>query len=84
MFTLARSKTRKPWKPRKSPKFFSDVFKSEFTILAAGQNRKRGIIFPRFPTFLIFASFRFAIFSFFKKNFFQYSKVQKQLLADVL
>ena len=60
----ARSKTRKP---RKSRKIFSEIFISESSIFAVGQNRKLGIIFPRFPRF---PSFRFAIFSFFKKNFF--------------
>ena len=38
----ARSKT---WKPRKSQKcrqYFSEIFKSEFSILAVGQNRKLG------------------------------------------
>ena len=37
----ARWKTRKR---RKSRKFFSKIFKSEFSILAVGQNRKLGII----------------------------------------
>ena len=59
--TLARSKT---WIPRKSRKFFSDIFKSEFSILALGQNRKLGITFPRFPRFLRFSNFRFLTFSF--------------------
>ena len=49
--------------------FFSEFFKSEFSILAVGQNRKLGkkklgIIFPRFPRFPTFPSFRFATFSF--------------------
>ena len=35
----ARSKTRKP---RKSRKFFLEIFESEFSILAVGQNRKLG------------------------------------------
>ena len=39
---MARSKTRKPWKSRKFRKFFSEIFKSEFWILAVGQNRKLG------------------------------------------
>ena len=38
----ARLKTRKPRKSQKSQKFFSDIFKSEFLILAVGQNRKLG------------------------------------------
>ena len=83
----ARSKTRKPQKSRKSRKNFSKNFKSEFSILAVGQNRKLGIItprFPRFPTFPSFPSFQFAVFSFFKKYFFQYSKVRKQPLIHVL
>ena len=39
---MARSKTRKPRESRKSRKFFSKNFKSEFSILAVGQNRKLG------------------------------------------
>ena len=35
----ARSKTQKP---RKTQKFFSEICKSEFWILAIGQNRKLG------------------------------------------
>ena len=69
----ARSKTRKP---RKSRKFFPENFKSEFSILAVGQNRKLGNkktrnniseIFPRFPRFW-YATFWFSfliLFSFF-------------------
>ena len=67
---MTRSKT---WKCRKTRKFFSEIFKSEFSILAVGQNRKlgnNGIIFPRFPRFPRFPSFRFASFSFLKKLFF--------------
>ena len=39
---LARSKTRKTRKSRKTRKFFSEISKSEFSILAIGQNRKLG------------------------------------------
>ena len=39
---MARSKTRKPRKSQKSRKFFFKIFKSEFSILAVGQNRKLG------------------------------------------
>ena len=39
---LARSKTRKPRKYRKSRKNFSEIFKSELSILAVGQTWKLG------------------------------------------
>ena len=39
---MVRSKTRKPRECRKSRKFFSEIFKFEFSILAVGQNRKPG------------------------------------------
>ena len=39
---LARLKTRKTWKSWKTQKFFSEIFQSEFSILAIGQNRKLG------------------------------------------
>ena len=71
VFIVARSKIQKPRKSQKSRKFFSKNFESEFSILAVEQNRKLGIIFPRFPTFL---SFQFAIFSIFKKIFFNILK----------
>ena len=51
-------------------KFFSKNSKFEFSILAVGQNRKLEITFPWFPRFPTFPSFQSAIFSFFKKNFF--------------
>ena len=38
----ARSKTRKPRKSQKSRQYFSEIFKSEFLILAVEQNRKLG------------------------------------------
>ena len=38
----ARSKTQKPWKSQRSRNFFSEIFKSEHSILAVGQNRKLG------------------------------------------
>ena len=53
-------KTRKNRKSRKSWK----IFKSEFSILAVGQNQKLGITFPRFLRFPTFRSFRFVTFSF--------------------
>ena len=70
----ARGETRKPWKSQKSRKKFSKIFKSQFSILIVGQNRKLGNKktwnnFPRFPRSPTFSSFRFAIFSLFKKNF---------------
>ena len=89
MTMKGRSKTQKPRKSRKSLKLFSKHFKSEFSILAdfgptakiKNWEIKLGIIFPRFPNF---PSFRFVIFSFFKRKFFQYSKVQKQPFVHVL
>ena len=42
VLTLARSKTRKTRKSRKTRNFSSEIFKSEFSILALGQNRKLG------------------------------------------
>ena len=39
---LARSKTRKAQKSWKSQNFFSEIFKSEFSILAVGKNKKLG------------------------------------------
>ena len=77
---MTRSKTRKS---RKTRNFFSEIFKSEFSILAVGQNRKlgnNGIIFPRFPRFPRFPSFQFASFHFSKTFFFQYSTVGNSLL----
>ena len=67
-FPLARSETRKPWKSRN---FFSEIFKSEFSILAVRQNRKLGNKktrnnFSEIPTFPSFqfntCSFSFLIF----------------------
>ena len=59
-------------KSRKSRTFFSEIFKSEFSILAVGQNRKFGIIFPRFPRFPTFPSFPFATFSISSLIFFSF------------
>ena len=42
VLTLARSKTRKTRKSRKTRNFSSEIFKSEFSILALEQNRKLG------------------------------------------
>ena len=74
-YTSARSKTPK------TRKFFSEIFKSDFSFWLQGkienlEIRKLRIIFLRFPRFLRFLSFRFATFSFFKELFFsilQYS-----------
>ena len=41
-FTLVRPETRKPRKFRKSLKFFSEIFKTEFSILAVVKNPKLG------------------------------------------
>ena len=75
----ARSKTRKIRKSRKTRKFFSEIFISEFSILAVGQIenleiRKLGIIFPRFLRFPKSPSFRFATFSFSFLIFFLFYK----------
>ena len=66
---LARSKARKPRKYRKSRKFFSKIFKSDFPFWLQGKTenweiRKLGITFPRFSRFPTFLSFRLATFSF--------------------
>ena len=60
---MARSKT---WKTRKS---FSEIFKSEFSILAIGQNRKLGNKKTRNNISEI-SEFSICHFSFFKKLFF--------------
>ena len=39
---LAKSKTRKAQKSWKSQNFFSEIFKSEFSILAVGKNKELG------------------------------------------
>ena len=67
-----RSKTRKPRKSRKSRKFFSEVFKSKFSILAVGQNRIGNTkTWDNFSEISDFSELpEFSIFSFFKKNFF--------------
>ena len=68
----ARSKT---WKPRKSQKcrqYFSEIFKSEFSILAVGQNRKLGNkkTWNNFSENSDFSDFfEFSICHFFKKKF---------------
>ena len=78
MFLKARSKTRET---RKSRKFFSEIFISEFSILATGQNRKLGNKKTRNNLSEIFkisevSEFSICYFSFFKKLFFSifYSK----------
>ena len=83
----ARLKTGKSRKSRKSGKLFSEIFKSEFSILALGQNRKLGNKKTRRSFSEISDSSDFSDFSichFFsqQKNFFsQYSKVPKQHFA---
>ena len=72
---MARSKTRKPQKSRKSRKFFSEIFKSEFSILAAGQNRKLGNKktrgnFHEISDFSDFSKFSICDFFIFQKKFF--------------
>ena len=66
----ARSETRKPRKSRKSRKFFSEIFKSKFSILAVGQIRKLRNKKTRDNFSEISDFFEFSIFSFFKKNYF--------------
>ena len=73
----ARSKTRKPEKSRKSRKFFSQNFKSEFSILAVGQTRKLGNketwnSFSEISDFCEFLICHFFIFQ--KKNVFNILK----------
>ena len=74
----ARSKIRKPRKSRKSQKFFSKNFKSEFSILAVAQNRKLGNKKTRNNFSEISSDFsEFSIchfFHFFKKIFFNILK----------
>ena len=72
----ARLKTRKSWK------FLSEIFKSEFSILTVGKIKNSEIRKFRqtFPRVLRFPSFWFAIFSFFKNDLFQYSKVGNSVL----
>ena len=69
VFKRARSKTCK------TQRFFSEIFKSEFSILAIGQNRKLGNKKTRNNIFEFFAisevsKFSICHFSFFKKLFF--------------
>ena len=75
VLTLARSKTRKTRKSRKTRNFSSEIFKSEFSILALGQNRKLGNKKTRNNISEIFeisevSEFSICHFSFFKKLFF--------------
>ena len=58
---------------------FFKIFISALLILAIRQNRKLGIIIPRFSKFARFSSFLFAIFSSFKKFFFHCSKVKNSV-----
>ena len=84
LVNLTRSNTRKP---RKSWKVFSEIFESEFSILAVGKKRKLGITFPTFPRF---PSFRFATFSFsvlilfsFCKCFFKFVIIVLQIILQI-
>lgn len=83
---MARSKTCKRRKSRKSQNFFPELnlfkfFKNRVFIFAIGQNRKRGMrklgtIFPRFKFsichFLIFSNifYLFSLYKFFSKSLF--------------
>ena len=74
----ARSKTRKTWK------FFSEIFKSEFSILAIGQNRKLGYkkIQNNISKISVVSKFSVCHFFIFEKNFFlQYSTVGNSVLS---
>ena len=77
----ARSKTRKP---RKSRKFFLEIFESEFSILAVGQNRKLGNKKTRNNISEISEVSEFSICHFFifqKTFFFQFSTVGNSVLS---
>ena len=69
--TWARPRTQKTRKSQKTRKFFSEKFKSEFSILAVGQNRKLGN--KKTPNNISniseISEFRLATFTFFKKHF---------------
>ena len=84
---LARSKTRKTRKSRKTRKFFSEISKSEFSILAIGQNRKLGNKKTRNNISEIseiseVSEFSICHFSFSKKLFFfQFSTVGNSVLS---
>ena len=90
---MARSKTRKPWKSRKSRKFFSEIFKSEFSILAVGQNRKlgnkktRGHL-PEISDFSDFSKFSICDFFIFQKkivfNFLKYRNSCSQMFIKIV
>ena len=72
-----RSKTRKPRKSWKSRKCFSEIFESEFSILAVGQYRKLGNKKTRKNISEISEVSEFSICHFFifqKTFFFQYSR----------
>ena len=73
--TWARPRTWKTRKSQKTRKFFSENFKSEFSILALCkienlEIRKLGIISPRFPRFSRFPSFDLPVLHFSKNVFF--------------
>ena len=74
--STARLKTRKP------RKFFSEIFKSKFSIVAVGQNwklrnKKTRNNISEIPEFSEFSICHFFIF---QKKFFQYSKVGNSAL----
>ena len=72
------------WKTQKTRKFFSEIFKSEFSILAVGQNRKLGNKKTRNNISEISEVSEFSICHFFifqKTFFFQYSTVGNSVLS---
>ena len=82
----ARSKT---WKPRKSRKFFSENFKSEFSILAVGQNRKLGNKktrgnFSEISDFSDFSEFSICHFFIFQKNILKYRNSRSQMFFKIV
>ena len=82
----ARSKTQKPRKYWKYRKFFSEIFKSEFTILVVGQNwefgkKKTRNNISRSSEISKVSEFSICYFFIFQKTFsFQYSTVDNSVL----
>ena len=78
----ARTKTRKPRKSPKSRKFFSKNFKSELSILRTKSkklgNKKTQNSFSKISEISDFSEFSISHFFIFQKNFFWFSKVQKE------
>ena len=74
-YVQAKSKTQKTRKSRKTRKLFSEIFKSKFSILVVGQNRKlrnkktRNNI-SEIPEFSEVSEFSICHFFIFQKNFF--------------